>query len=57
MVSSEAKAKVSEILKQLSQQNLKLFQKVIAAEEEKLHMGRPHGILDDLESVVREVVK
>ncbi|HEY3364930.1 MAG TPA: hypothetical protein VGK74_07765 [Symbiobacteriaceae bacterium] len=57
MNADEIKVKVRELLQQLSKDDQTLFAKAIRAEQDKLHMGNPYGIIDDLEAIVRGVVK
>lgn len=57
MSANEIKEKVRAIIQALSRDEQLLFRNVLLAEREKLHMSKPLGINDDLERVVREVIK
>jgi hypothetical protein len=45
------------ILENLSETEQKLISAVIAAERNKLYMKKPHGIIDDLEQALKELIK
>jgi hypothetical protein len=53
----QTREEIAQVLKELSQDEQRLLSRVINAERAKIHMGRPHGIIDDLRKAVDEVIK
>lgn len=54
---SDTKAKVIEIYSKLTEEEKKVFVKVLKAEKEKIHMQRADGIYEDIEKIIREEIK
>lgn len=46
-----------EILRSLGPEEQVLFDRVILAERERLHMSSPHGVYDEIQKAVEEVIK
>jgi FixJ family two-component response regulator len=44
-------------LEELSREEQLLLSRVVAKEREKLHMGKPRGIQEDIWQAVKEVIK
>lgn len=51
------KEKVQKILKELTEEERKLLDRVIKAEREKLHMSKPRGINDEILQAVKEIIQ
>lgn len=58
---SETKATVKEktiqILKELSEEERKVFSAVLKIERDRLHQKKPHRMKEDLLKVVRDLIK
>jgi len=50
-------SELQEAYKNLSQEAKRLIGKVLEIEKEKLHMGKPHGVYDEILKSIDEVVK
>ncbi len=53
----DVKEQTHRILQELSPEERELLWRVIKAERDKLHMGTPRGINDDIWKAVRETIK
>ena len=53
----DEKSKIQDILSRYSVDAKKILLKVLEAEKEKLYLGRPHGINDDLLKIFKETIK
>ena len=49
--------KLQELYNKLSPEAQRLVGKVLAIEKEKLHMGNPHGVYDEILKALDEVVE
>jgi hypothetical protein len=53
---NETQAEIKQLFTEASPQAQKLFHEVLELEKSKLHMSRPHGIVEQILSTVKEVV-
>lgn len=51
------KKTIKELLTQLSPEAQQLVSQVIRIEKEKLYMGKPHGVIDEIQTAVKEIVR
>lgn len=49
--------RIRTLLEELLPEERQLLNQILTIEQNKLHMGRPHGIYDELMQVVKDAIK
>lgn len=56
-MSDSARQRVQELIDGLAEEEKEILSQVLQAERAKLYMSSPRGIIEELEAIVRNVIK